>query len=337
MICGTAIELPGKFGRNEMANLNKVLITGATGFIGSNLTRRLIQEGFEVGIIKREKSDVWRIRDLLDKIVTYDVDLRDTKGVSNVIRNFRPDVIFHLATYYAVEHKPQEISLMVDTNVLGTINLLEASKDSIAKLFVNTSSCFVYKESKDKLKENADLTPLNFYALTKIQAEQACSFYAERYKLKTMTFRLFPPYGPADHERRLIPYVIKNLLKGERPKLTTGWQRWDFIYVDDIVDVYFKLLSIPDFPQKHEIFNIGTENAVSVREVVSRIKEIIGTELEPDWGAIPHRKDEVWFICADISKAKTVLRWQPKVQILEEGLELTVKWYENFWKMGRGR
>lgn len=317
-----------------MANLNKVLTTGATGFIGSNLTRRLIQEGFEVGIIKREKSDVWRIRDLLDKIVTYDVDLRDTYGVSKAVSHFRPDFTFHLA---AEIYKPQEISLMVDTNVLGTINLLEASKDSTAKLFVNTSSCFVYKESKDKLKENADLTPLNFYALTKIQAEQACSFYAERYKLKTITLRLFPPYGPADHERRLIPYVIKNLLKGERPKLTTGWQRWDFIYVDDIVDVYLKLLSIPDFPQKHEIFNIGTENAVSVREVVSRIKEIIGTELEPDWGAIPHRKDEVWFICADISKAKTVLRWQPKVQILEEGLELTVKWYENFWKMRRGR
>lgn len=320
-----------------MANLNKVLITGATGFIGSNLTRRLIQEGFEVGIIKREKSDVWRIKDLLDKIVIYDVDLRDAQKVSNVIWNFKPDVIFHLATYYAVDHKPQEISLMVDTNVLGTINLLEASKDSIVKLFVNTSSCFVYKESKNKLKENDDLNPLNLYALTKIQAEQACSFYVEKYRLETITFRLFSPYGPADHERRLIPYVIKSLLKGERPKLTTGWQRWDFIYVDDIVDAYFKLLSVHDFPQKHEIFNIGTGNAISVREAVSRIKEIMGTDLEPDWGAIPHRKNEVWFTCADTSKTETILRWQPKTQILEEGAELTVKWYENFWKMGRGR
>ena len=318
-----------------MENLNKVLITGATGFIGSHLTQRLLREGFEVGIIKRENSDVWRIKDLLDKIAAYDVDLRDTEEVSKAFSHFRPDVIFHLATYYAVEHVPQEVSLMVDTNVLGTVNLLEASKESMVKLFVNTSSCFVYKESENKLRENDDLSPLNLYALTKIQAEQACSFYAEKNGLKVITFRLFPPYGPADHERRLIPYVIKNLLEGEKLKLTTGMQRWDFVYVDDIVDAYFKLLSVTDLPQKHEIFNVGTGNADSVREVVSRIKEIIGAELEPEWGATPHRKNEVWFICADISKTETFLSWQPKIQILGEGLKLTVEWYKNFWKKGR--
>ena len=318
-----------------MENTNKVLITGATGFIGSHLAQRLIREGFEVGIIKREKSDVWRIKDLLDEIVAYDVDLRDTEEVSKAVSHFRPDVIFHLATYYAVEHAPQEIPLMIDTNVLGAVNLLEASKESMVKLFVNTSSCFVYRESENKLRENDDLNPLNLYALTKIQAEQACSFYAEEYGLKTITFRLFPPYGPADHERRLISYVIKSLLNGERLKLTTGKQRWDFVYVDDIVNAYFKLLSVSDLPQKHEIFNIGTGNAVSVREVVSRIKEIIGAELEPEWGAIPHRKNEVWFTCADISKTETFLSWQPKIQILGEGLKLTVEWYKNFWKKGR--
>jgi nucleoside-diphosphate-sugar epimerase len=316
----------------KMRKLNKVLITGAAGFIGSHLTQRLIQEGFDVGIIKREKSNIWMIKGLLDKIVAYDVDLRDTQEVSKVVSHFRPDVIFHLATYYAVEHQPQEVSLMVDTNVLGTVNLLEASKKSMVKLFVNTSSCFVYRESENKLREEDDLSPLNLYALTKIQAEQACSFYAEKYGLKTITFRLFPPYGPADNERRLIPYVIKSLFEGERLKMTTGEQRWDFVFVGDIEDAYFKLLSVSDLPQKHEIFNIGTGNAVSVREVVSQIKEIVGAELEPEWGAIPHRKNEVWFTCAEISKAENFLGWQPKIQMLEEGLKLTVEWYKNFWK-----
>ena len=319
-----------------MENLNKILITGAAGFIGSHLTERLTRERFEVGIIKRENSDVWRIKNLSDKIVAYDADLRDTQDVSKAVSHFRPDVILHLATYYAVEHKPQEVSLMIDTNVLGTVNLLEASKESMVKLFVNTSSCFVYKESKNRLRESEDFNPLNLYALTKLQAEQACSFYAEKYGLKTITFRLFPPYGPADHERRLIPYVIKSLLNGERLKLTTGKQRWDFVFVDDIVDAYLKLLSVPDLPQRHEIFNMGAGNAVSVREVVSRIKEIIGSELEPEWGAIPHRKNEVWFTCADISKTKTFLKWQPKIQILGEGLEFTVNWYKNFWTRERG-
>jgi nucleoside-diphosphate-sugar epimerase len=275
-----------------------------TKIVCSQLTRKLVREGFEVGIIKRENSDAWRIKDLLDKIAAYDVDLRDTQEVSKAISHFRPDVIFHLATYYAVDHQPQEVSLMVDTNVLGTLNLLKASKESAVKLFINTSSCFVYGESENKLRENDDLNPLNLYALTKIQAEQACSFYAEKYGLKTITFRLFPPYGPADHERRLIPYVIKSLLDGERLKMTTGKQRWDFVFVRDIIEAYLKLLNMPDLPTKHEIFNIGTGNAVSVREVVTRIKEILGGELEPEWGAKPHRKNEVWFTCADMSKTE---------------------------------
>lgn len=315
-----------------MVNLKKILITGATGFIGSHLTRKLIKEGFEVGIIKRENSDVWRISDLIKNLSIYDADLRDLHKVSETTSNFNPDVIFHLATYYAVEHKSEEVSLMVDTNVLGTINLLEASKKSNVKLFVNTSSCFVYQENKNKLKESADLNPLNLYALTKMQAEQACSFYTKKYGLRTVTFRLFPPYGPADHERRLIPYAIKTFLEEKKLRLTTGKQRWDFVYIDDIIEAYLKLLNISNLPIEHEIFNIGTGNAVSIQEVISRTKEIIGSDIEPEWGVVPHRKNEVWFLCADINKAKDFLKWEPKTQILQKGLESTVNWYRKLWR-----
>jgi nucleoside-diphosphate-sugar epimerase len=268
---------------------------------------------------------------LLNKITVYNADLQNTHEVSKVVSYFKPDVIFHLATYYALEHQPQEITSMIDANVLGTLNLLEASKESMIDLFVNTSSCFVYKESKNKLKEDDELKPLNLYALTKIYAEQACSLFTEKYDLKTVTFRLFPPYGPADNERRLIPYVLKNLFENKSIKLTTGKQKWDFTYVDDIVNAYYKLLSLPKFPQKHEIFNIGTGKAVSVREVVSKIKDILGTDMDLEWGSIPHRKNEIWFNSADTKKTKEILNWHPKVTI-DKGLELTVKWYKDFFK-----
>jgi len=308
---------------------SRVLITGATGFIGSHLARRLVSGKTETGIIKRENSDTWRIKDLTDELATYDVDIRDTRAVAAAVADFRPEVVCHLAAYYAVEHQPQEISLLVDTNYLGTLNLLEAAKESGVRLFVNTSTCFVYHESQDKLTENATINPLNLYALTKLHAEQACTYYAEKYGLKSVTLRLSPPYGPADHDRRLIPYVIRSLLAGESPKMTTGQQRWDFIYAEDIVDAFIKALAAPELEQPHEIINIGSSRAVSVREVTARIREITGAGAEPGWGAIPHRGNEVWFTCADIGKAAKYLGWQPKTDILEEGLKLTVAWYRS--------
>jgi nucleoside-diphosphate-sugar epimerase len=105
-------------------------------------------------------------------------------------------------------------------------------------------------------------------------------------------------------------------------------QKWDFTYVDDIAEAYVKLLNTSRSSKAHEIFNIGTGNAVSVREVVSLIKEMMGITYEPEWGSIPHRKNEVWFICADISKAMTFLLWQPQKK-LREGIEPTVNWYKN--------
>jgi len=316
--------------------IKKVLITGATGFIGSHLARGLVEKGLEVGIIKRDNSDIWRIKGVLERVKVYNADLQDAYAILKVISDFKPDAVFHLAAYYAIEHKSAEIPNMVNANVLGTINLLEAARESKVKMFVNTSSCFVYKESKNKLKEDGALDPLNLYALTKIHAEQACSFYSEKYGLKCVTFRIFSPYGPGDHRRRLIPHVIKSFLKKEKSKMTSGKQKWDFIYVDDIVDAYLALLTRPAFSSRHEIFNIGTGDSVSVREIVLRLKEIMNSNLEPVWSAVAHRKNEVWFICADTSKAKRLLGWVPKRQILGKGLELTAKWFKIFWK-NRGK
>lgn len=314
-----------------MMSAQRVLVTGATGFIGSHLVRRLIEDQYRVGILKREASSVWRIEDLIKKIDVYDVDLEDTHEVQVAFIDFKPDVVFHLATNYAVEHKISEIPIMVETNVLGTVNLLEASKNSPVGLFVNTSSCFVYKQKKSKLRETDELSPLNLYATTKLQAEQACSFYAQNYGLQTVTFRLFPPYGPADNERRLIPFVIKKFLEHQSPDLTTGRQKWDFVNVNDIVDAYLKVLLVPVFENKHEVINIGTGNAVSIREVVALIAKILGSNMKPNWGKIPHRRNEVWFTSADISKAKTLLKWQPEIT-LKDGIASTVNWYRQYWK-----
>jgi len=287
-----------------------------------------VKKGLKVGIIERKAVDISRIRGILSSVKMYNVDLQDTNEILKAVSDFKPDIIFHLAAYYTVDHKPDEISEMFNTNVLGAVNLLEAAREAKVKMFVNTSSCFVYKASRNRLREDSALEPLNLYALTKISAEETCSFYSEKYGLRCVTFRIFAPYGPGDHKRRLIPCIIESFLKKERPKMTSGKQKWDFVYVDDIVDAYLSLLDASSLPSGHEILNIGTGVAVTVREIGSQLKKIMKSDLEPVWSVVPHRKNEVWFISADISKAKRVLGWSPKIQILKNGLDLTAKWFK---------
>ncbi len=308
----------------------RVLVTGGTGFIGSHLTKALIDQGHDVAVIHRSSSDFGRIQNVLDKIQLYPADLRDTEVVAKIIEDFNPEAIFHLATYYAVNHKSQDIVKMVDTNVLGTINLLEAARQFGVTLFVNTSSCFVYQPSQQAVTEESPVGAINLYALTKLQAEDACSFYAKEYGQRCVTLRLFSPYGPSDHQRRLIPYIIKTFLNKERPQMTTGKQQWDFVYVTDIVDAYLKVLAALDLPSGHVIFNIGSGEATSVYNIGEELKEILEGDQFPNWGAIAHRPNELWFVCADITKANRILRWRPHIRILEQGLPLTVQYMKNF-------
>ena len=125
-------------------------------------------------------------------------------------------------------------------------------------------------------------------------------------------------------------YIIKSFLNGENLKLTTGKQQWDFTFIDDIVNAYVKLLNTFVAPGEHQIFNIGNSNPVSIRQIVKQIEKIIGVSINVDWGAIPHRENELWFICADVDKAKVLLNWQPKIKLVD-GLKSTIEWYKVYF------
>jgi len=311
-----------------MAGIRRVLVTGAHGFIGSHFTRALLTQGYEVGILSRETSDLSRIRDIAGRISSHSADLRDPSSVQRVVEESRPDAIVHLATYYAIDHHPEEVGVMMDTNVKGTIALLEASRDRGLSLFLNMSTCAVYLEKEVPLEEADPVSPQNLYALTKLQAEEACRFYRERLGVPSATLRLFPPYGPADNERRLIPYVIRSLLAGQEVQLTTGTQRWDFVYVDDVVAALLAALREPEKVASAGMMNVGTGDPCSVRELVTRVYDMLGSKGELLWGAIPHRKNEVWYNSGSPEKIRSVLGWEPRYT-LDEGLERTIAWFRD--------
>ena len=309
-----------------MNNIKRIYITGATGFIGARLLKALLADGYEIGTMMRDGSDSFRLTGTLGKISIFTGDLRDSDTVLRSIAEFRPDAILHLVTYYAIEHQPKDIGVMVDTNVKGTINLLEAARESGVKLFVNAGTCAVYEQKDRPITEEDRVSPQNLYAVTKLQAEEAVRFYALNYGVPGITLRLFPPYGPGDHDRRLIPYIIRSFEKGESPALTTGEQKWDFVYVDDIVEAFLAVVRSYPFKEPYDVINIGTGLPYSIRELVEKVMMMMDKNVALSWGAVPHRKNEVWFNSADIKKAGDILKWSPATR-LEDGLRQTIQFF----------
>jgi len=313
--------------------MKKVFVTGATGFIGRHLVQLLADEGYSVGVLVRSHHPSTK-GSSVENITSFTGDIRNYEDLKTAFSTFKPDAVIHLVTYYAVMHQTDEIGVMLDTNVKGTINLLEAAKESgTVQLFINTSTSAVYEQKKQPLTEEDAIKPQNLYAVTKLQAEEACSFYADAYHLPSVTLRLFPPYGPGDKERRVIPYVIGCLLKKTPPNLTTGKQEWDFVYVSDIVSAFLAVIKSCPFKENHLIINIGTGEPLSVRFVVEKIKKNLSSDTDLLWGSVEHRMNEVWYNSADISKAQRILQWFPQTGI-DEGIKKTVAWFRDYYEKG---
>ena len=306
----------------------RVLVIGSNGFIGSKLVHRLNVGHTEV--IAGLRPGGGRVcRSGRDSTKMVECDITDLSSLTEALRESSPDIVVHLATKYAVQHQPQEASSIYMTNVIGTINLLEAIRAQGDIGLINTSSCFVYASKSLPLVETDPLDPYNLYALTKLQAEEACRFYIDHHGLRIINVRLFPPYGPGDNERKMIPTFIRAILSGEAPRMTDGLQEWDYIHVDDVVDAYkemiahFEGLTSPGL----ETYNIGTGRAISVRSIGETILELMHSNIRPLWGALPLRSRELSYLCSNIDKVRSKLDWAPRVSI-PEGLGSVIRYYE---------
>jgi nucleoside-diphosphate-sugar epimerase len=306
----------------------KVLITGATGFIGSHLVENLIKNNLhEVFILKRSTSNIWRIKEYIDKIKAFDVDNED---IMEIVKAIKPDVVIHLATYYKKYHNYVDLPFMLESNIEFPTKILESMALVGVRYFINTGSFFekVYSYNYDF----QDATyPFNLYASTKLAFEEILKFYAFNYDIKAITLRIFSPYGYRDNPNKLIPYLIKKIINNEEIDMTEGFQSLDFIYVKDIVDAYIKAMDyIINMKSIYQRFEIGTGTTHSLRELIYLLEKISGKKIKVNWGKIPYSNNEVFYSKADISNAINFLKWIPKYD-LEKGLEETFEYYS----MGR--
>ena len=298
------------------------LVTGGSGFIGSVLLRKLISNKENVHLILRKESNLWRISDLLDKVTIHYSDLSNVSDLQSIVEKINPTVIHHLATNGAYSSQ-NDANQIIQTNFLGTWNLLQACNKVNYKIFVNTGSSSEYGFKKYAMRETDILEPASYYAVTKGAQSLLCSHIAHQEGKPIVTIRPYSVYGPYEEPTRLIPTLMMSLLNHKQMNLVSSKVARDYIYVDDVVDAYLNIKQLQK--NKGEIFNIGTGVQTDMVQLVNKTQKISGEKTELVWGGMKNRTWDTSTWVADISKARQLLNWQPKVD-LEEGLTKTWKW-----------
>ena len=302
----------------------RVLITGATGFVGSCLARRLLREGHNVHVFIRKESNTWRLEDIRKNITEHRVDLRDAALVDETVGKIMPQVIYHLATYGGFAGQKDATSIL-ESNFLGTVNLLRACEQTGFDYFVNTGSSSEYGIKSKPMEELDILEPLEAYGVSKSASTLFCQSEGTAKKLPIVTLRLFSPFGPWDDQKRLIPYLIKSILRGEAPKLSTPESVRDYIFIDDVLDAYTAVVEQTFYG---EIFNIGSGTQHTIGAVVAATRGILQKGPEPVWGSVQKLRPEPAVWVANVDKARQKFKWKPSAT-LKGGLEQTIAWMKN--------
>lgn len=307
---------------------NVFLLTGASGFIGSVLLRRLIEQKQEVHLILRKESNTWRIADLMDKVTIHYSDLSNVSELVEIINKVKPTIIYHLATNGAYSYQ-SDANQIIQTNILGTWNLLQACNTIKYDLFVNTGSSSEYGAKQFAMRETDIVEPNSYYAVTKCAQTLLCSHIAKSEHRPIVTIRPFSVYGPYEEPKRFIPTLMKALMFNEEMNLVAPETARDQIYIDDMVDAYLKIDDLKNNPG--EYFNIGTGVQSTIKEVVETAAKVTNKTAQFKWGNMDSRSWDTNNWVADISKARQLLKWTPKVN-LEQGLKLTWNWFEKNYK-----
>lgn len=302
----------------------RAVLTGATGFVGANLTRRLLRDGHDVHLLVRRGFATWRIADIRPDIHLHELDLGDAAATAQTIADIRPDWIFHLAAYGAYSTQT-DVGRVYQTNLHATINLLEACLKTGFESFINTGSSSEYGFKDHAPNEKEWVDPNSYYAASKVAATLYCRYSAQRHKAHVATLRLYSVYGAYEEPTRLIPTLIIKGLKGEWPPLVNPNIARDYVYCDDVNDAYLAAATQSE-PEPGAVYNIGTGVQTSLREVVDAARAIMHITAEPAWGTMPDRQWDTNVWVSDPTAIRDALGWRAR-QTFMDGLRQTVDWF----------
>jgi len=291
----------------------KVLVTGASGFIGSHLCRRLVKDQAEVHAIYRTQAPAKE-----SLVRWWQADVSDLTSVRRLFRDIRPDVVYHLASHVKGAPNLEHVLPTFHSNLQSTVNLLTLAAETGCQRIVLTGSL------AEPESANGELFPSAPYAAAKWASSGYARMFHALYQLPVVIARVFMVYGPAQQDlTKLIPYVILSLLRGETPKITSGGRLVDWIYVSDVVDGFIALGQAPGIDGA--TLDLGSGELVSIREIVQQLAGVVDQTANVEFGALPDRPLEPTRL-AKPSETFDRIGWKPQVP-LHQGLESTVDWY----------
>jgi nucleoside-diphosphate-sugar epimerase len=299
-----------------------ILVTGGGGFIGCGIVRRLLARGAAVHVLLRPQAVPWRLEGFLDQVTVHRVDVLDAGGVRDAVGRIAPAAVFHMATHGAYEVQ-SDARRILETNIVGSYNVLEASVAAGVAVFVNAGSSSEYGLKREPMREAERLEPNSVYAVAKAAQTHLASLVASRGPTAVVTFRLFSVYGPWEEPTRLMPTLIRRARAGLPLEMAAPDTARDFVYVEDVLDALVDIDRLT--AATGEIFNLGTGVQSRLRDVVAAVQAAVGGNSEVRWGGMPPRHWDTDMWQADVSKARAVLGWSPK-HTLAEGVARMAAW-----------
>ena len=311
--------------------MDKILITGGAGFIGSHLAQRLLRDGKKVALVDNlddyyspeiKRSNLEEIR-ATGEFQFFPTDIREGNNLCQVFAAFRPEAVVHLAARAGVRASFAQPDLYTSVNVMGTQQVLEASRLSGVQRLVFASSSSVYGDlSRAPFREDAAIShPLSIYAATKVAGEALAFTYSHAYPLAVTCLRLFTVYGPRQRPDLAIRKFAALILEGkEVPIFGDGSLERDYTYIDDTLEGIVRAL---DAPGRFEIFNIGNSHPIRIDEMVDKLGAALGRPVHRKF--IPAPAGEMVLTHADLRKANNLLGYSPRVAF-EEGIPRFAEW-----------
>lgn len=306
--------------------MKRALVTGASGFVGANVARRLLQDGHEVHVVLRQGHQSWRLDEITAHIRPHGVDIQDSDRVAETIREIKPDWVFHLAAYGAYSHQAG-LNRTVATNLLGTAALLNACVETGVESFVHTGSSSEYGYKDHAAHEYELIEPNSVYAITKAGATHYCQLMARTRGIHAVTLRLYSIYGPYEEPTRLIPTLILHGLNGRLPPLVSQDTARDFVHVDDAVEAILRVAASSAIPAG-TIYNVASGVQTSIKQLVDIAIRQLQIAEPPVWGSMASRKwdTDVWVGAPEA--LSTAIGWSPLLNV-ETGLRRTIDWFRN--------